>query len=72
MRRIAVLGIVTLLAFLYSCQPQGEETHQPTPYELPTPLFFPTVNNIPADNPMTEEGVALGERLFNAELGIRN
>ena len=72
MRRIAVLGIVTLLAFLYSCQPQGEETHQPTPYELPTPLFFPTVNNIPADNPMTEEGVALGERLFNAECGIRN
>ena len=72
MRRIAVLGLFTLLAFLFSCQPQAEEINQPTPYELPTPLFFPTINNIPADNPMTEEGVALGEKLFSEELRVRS
>ena len=49
---------------LFACQPQGEEAYQPTPYELPHPLFFPSKNNIPADNPMTKEGVALGEMLF--------
>lgn len=64
MKPIAILGILTLTVLL-SCKPQGEDPYQPTPYELPKPLFFPTVNNIPADNPMTEEGVALGEKLFN-------
>ena len=66
MKRFATIGILALLALL-SCQPKGEETYQPTPYELPKPLFFPSRNNIPADNPMTEEGVALGERLFHEE-----
>ena len=66
MRRFAILGCLTLLA-LFSCQPQGEEPYQPTPYALPTPLFFPSENNIPANNPMTEEGIALGERLFHEE-----
>ena len=66
MRHFAFIGIFALLV-LFSCQPQGGETYQPTPYELPKPLFFPSRNNIPADNPMTEEGVALGERLFHEE-----
>ena len=66
MRRSAILGFLMLLGLL-SCHPQGEEPYQPTPYELPTPLFFPTINNIPADNPMTVEGVALGEKLFFEE-----
>ncbi|MBQ5958638.1 MAG: c-type cytochrome [Bacteroidales bacterium] len=57
---------------LTACRPSHEDTYTPTPYELPQPLFFPTKNNIPADNPMTEEGVALGELLFNAECGMRN
>lgn len=56
--------MVVLLA-LVSCKPQNEETYKPTPYELQTPLFFPTKNNIPSDNPMTVEGVALGEKLFS-------
>ena len=64
MRPLALFGMLALLA-LFSCKPQPEDTYQPTPYELPQPLFFPTANNIPADNPMTEEGVALGEMLFN-------
>lgn len=71
MRRTAALGLLALLA-LFACQPQEEELYQPTPYELPTPLFFPTINNTPPDNPMTEEGVALGEKLFSEELGVRS
>ncbi len=35
----------------------------PTPYELAIPDRFPPMA-IPPDNPMTEEGVALGRRLF--------
>lgn len=35
----------------------------PTPYVLEIPVGFPDLE-IPEDNPMTEEGVALGERLF--------
>ena len=66
MRRFAILTAFLLLT-LFSCQPHEEESHQPTSYELPTPMFFPTQNNIPADNPMTEEGVALGKRLFFEE-----
>ncbi|MBP5798018.1 MAG: c-type cytochrome [Bacteroidales bacterium] len=52
---------------LTACRPSHEDTYTPTPYELPQPLFFPTKNNIPADNPMTEEGVALGKKLFFEE-----
>ena len=42
--------------------PPGE-TWDPTPYELIIPQGFPDMI-IPLDNPMTEEGVALGRRLF--------
>jgi len=35
----------------------------PTPYTLDIPAFFPPMD-VPADNPMTEEGVALGRLLF--------
>ena len=66
MRHIATLVFLALLA-LVSCEPQSEEPYQPTPYALPTPLFFPTANNIPVDNPMTEEGVTLGKKLFHEE-----
>ena len=66
MRRIVTLGFWALLT-LVSCKPQTEDSYQPTPYALPTPLYFPTANNIPPDNPMTEEGVALGEKLFFEE-----
>ena len=56
-----LIGFLAILAS--ACKP--EETHyQQTPYELLQPSYFPTKNNIPADNPMTEEGVALGRKLF--------
>lgn len=49
---------------LASCKPEQEKPYQPTPYELQKPAYFPSATNIPADNPMTEEGVALGRKLF--------
>lgn len=63
MKPLATLATMLLLV-LVSCQPSPEESFKTTPYELPNPLFFPTVNNIPAHNPMTEEGVELGKKLF--------
>lgn len=55
------LGFIILFA---SCRPEPETPYQPTAYDLPQPAYFPSRNNIPADNPMTEEGVELGRKLF--------
>ncbi len=61
--------ILTLLIVLYACEdPTDPGTYSPTPYVIEVPAHFPTLLNIPADNPMTEEGVALGEMLFHDEL----
>jgi len=51
-----------------SCSQGGADTAEPTPaaptpYALTVPAGFPTPL-IPADNPLTNEGVALGRRLF--------
>ncbi|NTV84566.1 MAG: cytochrome-c peroxidase [Bacteroidales bacterium] len=35
-----------------------------TPYEIKIPFGFPTILNIPEDNPMTVEGIELGRYLF--------
>lgn len=40
------------------------EPYKPTPFTLEIPLHFPTKLNIPADNPLTVEGIALGRYLF--------
>ncbi|MDR2980489.1 MAG: c-type cytochrome, partial [Bacteroidales bacterium] len=48
-----------------SCNNKQEESWNPTPYNLEIPKYFPTYLNIPEDNPLTVEGVALGEALFN-------
>ena len=57
------LLILGVLFTFEACKP--EHYHPtPTPYELKQPSYFPTKNNIPTDNPMTEEGVALGRKLF--------
>ena len=66
MRGFAIVATLSLLT-LFACQPTEEEPWQPTPYELPSPLFFPTQNSIPSNNPMTVEGVALGKKLFHEE-----
>lgn len=53
-----------LLLALMACTPEHKPSHQATAYEMPQPNFFPSLTNIPADNPMTEEGIALGKKLF--------
>lgn len=41
-----------------------DTAYKPTPYQINIPLYFPTQLNIPADNPMTVEGIELGRYLF--------
>lgn len=59
--------MVALSAMLASCNPADDpepEPYTPTPYHIEIPYGFPTQLNVPADNPMTVEGVALGRKLF--------
>lgn len=65
--RISIFFLLVLIGI--SCtkksddpQPPGE-VYNPTPYDLVIPQGFPDMI-IPEDNPMTEEGVALGRMLF--------
>ncbi len=65
-----VLAGLTAMVLLAGCDgggstvgPDPPEPTGPTPLELATPAGFPPLP-IPADNPMTVEGVALGRRLF--------
>ena len=43
---------------------KDQPVYNPVPYQIDIPFGFPTKLNIPADNPMTEEGIALGRFLF--------
>ena len=60
---------VALFLVLFSCKEEPDladppgETWDPQPFELIAPDGFPTLE-IPADNPMTVEGVELGRMLF--------
>jgi cytochrome c peroxidase len=59
---ISVIGL-----YFISCK--KEETSNTniahtTPYIFPSPKYFPTEMNIPADNPTTVEGVRLGRYLY--------
>ena len=51
------------MLILYGC-PRKPPKPLPRPYKIEIPLHFPTILNIPADNPMTVEGVELGRHLF--------
>ena len=56
---------LALMSGMLSCNNKTSVTpHDPTPYEIEIPFGFPTRLNIPADNPMTVEGVQLGRFLF--------
>lgn len=57
---------LTLASLITSCQKDSpiEEVYVQTPYNIEVPFGFPTKMNIPADNPMTVEGVELGRYLF--------
>jgi len=50
------------VSIVVSCK-KDTTAYQTTPYELKIPSHFPDMP-IPADNPMTVEGVALGRKLF--------
>lgn len=56
-----------LLVLIAGCQETDDPTPIPagaTPYVIEVPFGFPQKMNIPADNPMTVEGVELGRYLF--------
>ncbi len=60
------ISIGALLGTL-SCKddtPDDTIEFEPTPYTIVIPKNFPTQLNIPADNPMTVEGVELGRYLY--------
>lgn len=63
----SILFLFLFLIFL-SCnknqEPPFVPIYQATPYEISIPPGFPTQLNIPDDNPMTVEGIALGRYLF--------
>jgi cytochrome c peroxidase len=58
--------LVFVFIMLSSCNEKEpvKPQWQPTPYAIDIPRYFPTKLNIPADNPMTVEGIALGRYLF--------
>lgn len=67
LKRFRRIGLVLFPVLFLSCEkekPDEQPLHEPTPYEIEIPFGFPTKLNIPDDNPMTEEGVALGRYLF--------
>ena len=55
--------LLYIIILLFSCQPDEEIIYNPTLYNIETPYNFPDMN-IPLDNPMTEEGILLGKKLF--------
>jgi len=63
---VLTMVMILLTATLSSCTNKEPETkpYTPTPYKIEIPYGFPTNLNIPADNPMTVEGIALGRALF--------
>lgn len=70
MGRIKSIAAVLLLSLvLWQCrhdvskdEPEVTDT-APTPYPFQSPPFFPPLD-VPADNPLTYEGIALGRYLF--------
>ena len=66
--RFFLLAAFLLLFFACSSDQEGGQTtpapEKPKPYELAIPATLPRNFIIPADNPMTVEGVELGRNLF--------
>lgn len=57
-----LLGCICLVVLVSACKKEPK-VYETTPYSLDIPSHFPDMP-IPADNPMTVEGVALGRKLF--------
>jgi len=73
MKKVITFGFVLpvfIVGVIWSCGSDTNENFQagtfsPTPYVIPEATYFPKTLNIPIDNPMTVEGVALGRYLFH-------
>ncbi len=65
--KLLLFGLILFLAFT-ACNKDKVSTYNAsfhaTPYQIKIPKYFPTLLNIPADNPMTVEGIRLGRYLF--------
>lgn len=57
-------GLIVLMALSGCGRKEPPPSYEPTPYVFQIPTGFPTRLNIPDDNPLTEEGIALGRYLF--------
>lgn len=64
-RRFFLIQYILLIS-LFSCGEKEPEpdSYNPTLYDLKIPKYFPTNLNIPVENPLTVEGIALGRYLF--------
>lgn len=60
---LLLLATLIFVCLLPGCHPD-EPVPEPISYDLVIPKFFPTRLNIPADNPLTVEGIELGRYLF--------
>lgn len=66
--RTKVVLILLLSLAVFACRREKDEELRPpvvmnTPFDLHPPYYFPQLN-IPADNPLTVEGIELGRRLY--------
>lgn len=63
---VGFLFSVFFIPFISSCTKNTGSlpSFHATPYTIQVPLHFPQEMNIPADNPMTVEGITLGRYLF--------
>lgn len=77
MNRFHLIIITTLSILLIACNKDEPQpitppiSYNPTPYQLTIPAGFPQMA-IPQDNPLTEEGVSLGRRLFYDKILSQN
>jgi len=76
MKKLIVIGILSF--FFISCGEDKDDTigYIPTPVQIETPELFQQLIPeavIPEDNPLTQEGIALGKKLFyDTRLSIDN
>jgi cytochrome c peroxidase len=68
MSKKILFSVISAFVFFAGCKPYdpelpGEKPFSATPYDLVIPPLFPPMD-IPADNPLTVEGIQLGRYLF--------
>jgi len=63
MKKLVVAIVLVFPLLFVACDKGEDETPAATPYTLVIPEGLPPMN-IPSNNPLTVEGVALGKRLF--------